>query len=140
MNGREYLTMEAAQNRIRELEAENEALTEESDEGNNYYRRVVSEQCAPDELHCTCVPALRKEIERLQRIEVEYSALVRAMKADPAVKLVLPFHPHVTRKLYWANDTEQWEVYSHNPNSRVAIEWHYKGGSLTDALAALGVK
>jgi hypothetical protein len=28
----------------------------------DYYKRVVSEQCAPDELHCTCVPALRAEL------------------------------------------------------------------------------
>lgn len=31
-----------------------------------YYGRVISEQCAPDEKHCTCVPALRQRIEQLE--------------------------------------------------------------------------
>lgn len=30
------------------------------------YRRVLSEECAPDEQHCSCVPALRAEIARLE--------------------------------------------------------------------------
>ena len=33
-------------------------------------RRVMAEECAPDEKHCTCVPTLRKEIERL-KAEIE---------------------------------------------------------------------
>jgi len=46
-------------------EAQLEDLITEIDDGNDYYRRVVMEQCAPDELHCTCVPGLRKEIDKL---------------------------------------------------------------------------
>jgi hypothetical protein len=30
------------------------------------HRRVMSEECAPDEKHCTCVPALRKRIFELE--------------------------------------------------------------------------
>jgi hypothetical protein len=33
-----------------------------------YYNKVINEQCAPDEKHCTCVPALRQEIKRLNDI------------------------------------------------------------------------
>ena len=32
-------------------------------DGDEYYRRVINEECAPDEQHCTCVPALRHEID-----------------------------------------------------------------------------
>ncbi len=39
-----------------------EAKLEEHDA---YYRKVVNDECAPDEKHCTCVPALRKENEAL---------------------------------------------------------------------------
>ena len=35
-------------------------------------RRVMAEECAPDEKHCTCVPDLRREIERLQNLIVEW--------------------------------------------------------------------
>jgi hypothetical protein len=40
-------------------------------EHDEYYRRVVNEECAPDELHCTCVPALRAEIAEL-RADLEH--------------------------------------------------------------------
>jgi len=30
-------------------------------------RRILSEQCAPDEKHCACVPELRAEIEQLRK-------------------------------------------------------------------------
>jgi len=32
----------------------------------NTYVSIVTGPCAPDEVHCTCVPALRGEIERLK--------------------------------------------------------------------------
>src|SRR3990167_6862987 len=31
----------------------------------DYYARVISEPCPPDEQHCTCVPALRAELDAL---------------------------------------------------------------------------
>jgi len=45
--------------KIAELEAQ---LAEFRDD----YEQVVNEQCASDELHCTCVPALRKRIAELE--------------------------------------------------------------------------
>ena len=45
-----------------------EALRCQLAERDEYYRMVINEACqAPDEKHCTCVPALRKEIERLKQ-------------------------------------------------------------------------
>ena len=41
-------------------------LRREYEELREYYRRVIEEPCAGDEQHCTCVPALRAEIERLR--------------------------------------------------------------------------
>ena len=38
-------------------------------------RRVMAENCAPDEKHCTCVPVLRKAIEEL---EADRDRLMRA--------------------------------------------------------------
>jgi hypothetical protein len=29
---------------------------------------ILAEKCASDEVHCGCVPTLRKEIERMQNI------------------------------------------------------------------------
>jgi len=31
-------------------------------------RRVLADECAPDEAHCSCVPHLRREIERLRSL------------------------------------------------------------------------
>jgi uncharacterized membrane protein len=33
----------------------------------NMYAKVVTEQCAKDEQHCTCVPALRAQLEKYYR-------------------------------------------------------------------------
>ena len=49
-------------------------LEEELAEHDAYYRKVVDDECAPDEVHCTCVPALRDKIDQL---EAENEALRR---------------------------------------------------------------
>lgn len=41
-------------------------LKEELQAHDDYYRIVVNDECAPDEVHCTCVPALRKKIDNLE--------------------------------------------------------------------------
>jgi succinate dehydrogenase/fumarate reductase flavoprotein subunit len=56
-------------------------LRKQLDEEHDYYKRVVDEECAPDELHCTCVPALRNEIDALRK-ELELSRKI----ADEAIK------------------------------------------------------
>lgn len=48
-----------------ELEAENERLRAELAEIAETYRRIMDEPCG-DEQHCTCVPVLRTENERLR--------------------------------------------------------------------------
>ena len=40
--------------------------------------RVLSEECPTDELHCGCVPALRREIERLRE-----AIMARVKPCDP---------------------------------------------------------
>lgn len=42
-------------------------------------------------------------------------------------------HRTSNRKMFWADDAQQWEVYSFDRFPT----WHYKGKSITDALAAL---
>jgi chromosome segregation ATPase len=51
---------------ITTLRKENEALQEQLDDWQNSHSKVINEQCAGDEKHCTCVPSLRKEVTRLQ--------------------------------------------------------------------------
>ena len=53
---------------VYELKKQNNEMREQLDEIAEYQRRVVSEQCAPDETHCTCVPALRKHIAELESV------------------------------------------------------------------------
>jgi hypothetical protein len=43
-----------------------ERLTQELADRDEQHRRVMASPC-PDEVHCTCVPILRREIERLGR-------------------------------------------------------------------------
>ena len=52
---------------MHEVEQENAALKRELAEHDEYYRKVMNEECAPDEVHCTCVPALRDGIAALKR-------------------------------------------------------------------------
>ena len=41
-------------------------LEAELEEHDAYYKKIINEECATDEIHCTCVPALRAENERLR--------------------------------------------------------------------------
>ena len=75
---------------IRDLYAEIERLKADLAEITATHARIVSGECAPDEKHCTCVPALRGEIGRLcgeivkERLNTEVAAeMVRELKARP---------------------------------------------------------
>ena len=57
--------------KLAHAQVENEELKEESDEFDKLYKRVIDEKCPSDELHCTCVPILRMEIDRLNKIVEE---------------------------------------------------------------------
>lgn len=46
-------------------------------------RKVLSKRCAPDERHCSCVPHLRAEIERLN-VELEEARLTLAAERGRA--------------------------------------------------------
>lgn len=69
----------------------------------------------------------------------EEQLLIDLLKSNPAIKIEnwnRLQQKFVTRKLYWANDEHQWEVYIHNPNVR-GLEFLYQGQSLKDAIIAL---
>ena len=55
----EKAAVSIADRRIAELEAELADIHET-------HREIMAEECAPDEMHCTCVPVLRAEVERLK--------------------------------------------------------------------------
>lgn len=46
-------------------------LQEWLDDYENEARRIMNEECAPDERHCSCVPALKAEMERLRKVATE---------------------------------------------------------------------
>jgi len=50
-------------NSIKRKSRQIDALQKRLDDIQDSYRRTVLEQCAGDELHCSCVPALRAEIK-----------------------------------------------------------------------------
>lgn len=54
------------------------------------YRRVINEECPTDEVHCTCVPFLRMEIERLNKARAGDRAAVRELIAAGSDLFVRP--------------------------------------------------
>jgi len=50
-----------------ELKDERDELLVERAEAVEIHSRIMSEQCPTDEQHCTCVPALMAEVERLNK-------------------------------------------------------------------------
>jgi hypothetical protein len=51
---------------IDRLKAEFATVKEDLEDGNAAYRHVMEEKCAGDEMHCTCVPHLRRGIAELK--------------------------------------------------------------------------
>lgn len=66
--------MDRARHDATVLTVDNARLRTELDDRDEAHRRVMAEQCAPDERHCTCVPALRAEVRRLQKEDTEQKA------------------------------------------------------------------
>ena len=60
----EVIATDAA--KIARLEAEVARLTADLNDRDEAHRRILAEECAPDERHCSCVPALRAEVARLR--------------------------------------------------------------------------
>ena len=58
-------TLDAAKERIKELEAELSDLREDADELRVLTERLVHEPCE-DAVHCSCVPLLRKKVKELE--------------------------------------------------------------------------
>lgn len=75
------LVQDQSLTRIEQLVDENAALRAELEDYRETYRRVLAEACAPDERHCTCVPALRMEIERLQQAAARAGRLHQAAQS-----------------------------------------------------------
>jgi predicted RNase H-like nuclease (RuvC/YqgF family) len=91
-------TVERMADEILALRAELAAAKEKIADYEDYaddFRRVVSEECAPDEKHCSCVPHLRRQ---LAQRDAENAALVSAAKKllwlVPEVRVVLDRDKH----------------------------------------------
>lgn len=55
----------ASRTDVPRLVGEVRRLTAELSDIHETHRRIISEQCPTDERHCTCVPALRSELEKV---------------------------------------------------------------------------
>ena len=55
-----------SQEELNRLRQENISLKEFKEDWEDDYRKTVSNSCAPDEKHCSCVPFLRLEIKNLK--------------------------------------------------------------------------
>ena len=60
------------------LRAEVERLREDVATFSDDFVRVTSQACAPDEMHCSCVPHLRAHVERLRGEAAQERAAERA--------------------------------------------------------------
>ena len=67
---------------LEKARAEVADLEEERAEAVELHSRILSEQCPTDEYHCTCVPTLRAEIERLRGMLSTYIDFVQAIDRD----------------------------------------------------------
>jgi len=63
------------------LRAENERLREKLDDMTDYYRNAMREG-APDEVHCGCVPALRKEVDELREVAEAAHLINEGIRGD----------------------------------------------------------
>jgi Asp-tRNA(Asn)/Glu-tRNA(Gln) amidotransferase C subunit len=81
--------------------AEVRQLVDEVADWRDTQKRIMAEDCAPDEQHCTCVPVLRREIERLR------DALASVLCSDNWISI-----PDDQGKVYWLwdGDGEPWEI------------------------------
>lgn len=59
------------------------------------HETVMNERCAPDEMHCTCVPVLRREIEALRALARSVVAGIDSWEAS--VEKIIGREPRV----YW---------------------------------------
>jgi chromosome segregation ATPase len=62
-----------ARKEIDVLKTENATLKADRTDYETAYNKVMSEHCGVDEWHCSCVPFLRQEIERLKAVLTEIS-------------------------------------------------------------------
>jgi hypothetical protein len=65
-------TIEILSQELLRLEKREHELEAKLAEHDAYYKKVVNEECASDEVHCTCVPALRDKINQLEAELGEY--------------------------------------------------------------------
>lgn len=71
------LAAQQAEKELSDLRAANKALTERLNDWSEQYYKIIGDGGCPDEVHCACVPALREEISRREKIEQERADLVR---------------------------------------------------------------
>ncbi len=59
--------LSSTRNTLRRITSERDALLAKRAEAVDIYSRIMEETCPSDEYHCTCVPVLREEIEKLNK-------------------------------------------------------------------------
>jgi len=69
---KEILIKEIEKNKLLEtelvdVEKENKSLQENLNDISDTHSNIINEKCWPDEKHCTCVPFLRIEIDKLKK-------------------------------------------------------------------------
>jgi predicted nucleic acid-binding Zn-ribbon protein len=85
------------------------------------YRRVMSEDCAPDEKHCTCVPALRAWIKELEAKNLHYDANVCPEKNRRIAELEAAKSETCTWKRTGDFERNEW-------NGDCGAEWMFTDG------------
>jgi len=77
--------------RAEKAEAERDELKGKLADWQETHNNIIAERCAPDEVHCTCVPSLRKRIQELEAklAEAESKVVLTRAEADGAGSLLL---------------------------------------------------
>lgn len=63
-----------------DVEKENISLQENLNDISDTHSNVMNEKCWPDERHCTCVPFLRTEIDKLKLERENLQLTIRSLK------------------------------------------------------------
>jgi hypothetical protein len=88
MSGYKEISREGLIDMLEEANQRLEDKHQEEVEAQKLYTRIMEEKCPSDEVHCTCVPVLRKQILTLeQRNELLEAALEKVLTWSKAYPL-----------------------------------------------------
>ena len=101
-----------------DYQRENARLRIQLQEHKDYYAKVINEPCPSDEIHCTCVPALRARIEEMEsQLAAERDALLTSASEvvgmDVRIKELETALKFYANKGHWMTDGLGSEPVSH---------------------------